>query len=262
MTGKWTRMPARFGLLPLLTLALAGCMTGGGTGGPALRVGVTPDYPPIVYEDGGAITGMEAEFARRMARELGRTPEFVSLRWDEQMPALMRGEIDVIMSGMTITDARQIRIAFSEPYLETGLIALIRRKDAKEYDSPDNLMQSLSRVGYKKGTTAEGFVRDNFPNARKRSYLYPSDAALELVRNRLDIFVHDGPAVAWLVSEHEAELTALFTLLTDDRLGWGVRRGNRELLDEINLVLAGWKADGLLDQIVDYWLPYRKNFTQ
>jgi len=223
-----------------------------------LRVGVTPDYPPIIFRADARMKGVEADLARKLARELDRPLTFVSMRWDKQIPALLRGDTDIIMSGMSITPARLVRIRFSEPYLETGLMTLLRRIDEDRYRTPEDVLEAAAVVGYKKGTTAERFVRERFVNANRRSYRLASDAALDLTRNRLDLFIDDGPSIAWLVSANESELTALFVPLTKQQLAWGFRREDTEWLASANAILRGWKQDGTLDEVLDLWLPYRE----
>ena len=76
-------------LLPALALLLAGCATLRPQ--PPLRVGVTPDYPPIIMKDSyGTITGLEVDFAKHLAGEMGRSLELVVVPWSEQVPALLR----------------------------------------------------------------------------------------------------------------------------------------------------------------------------
>ena len=95
-----------------------------------LRVGITPNYPPMIFRLNEKITGVEADFAMRLGRELNRPVQFVELEWDQQIGALLEGQIDIIMSAMTITDARKVRIYFTDPYLKSGLVAAIRAEDA------------------------------------------------------------------------------------------------------------------------------------
>src|SRR5437762_2391769 len=126
--------------LALTLLALAGCRTGSGQPAapspppsPPLRVGVTPSSPPFAFRQGGELVGLEVDFARSLAGALGRPLQLREVDWDDQIPTLLAGRTDVIMSGMTITPARQVRMAFSDPYLSSGLLAVVRRGDRDRY---------------------------------------------------------------------------------------------------------------------------------
>ena len=91
-----------------------------------LRVGVSANAPPLIYSKNNKITGLEAEFARKLAGFTGKKVKFIELKWQDQIAALENNKIDIIMSGMSITQARQYRIAFSNPYLRSGQILLVR----------------------------------------------------------------------------------------------------------------------------------------
>ncbi|HXX58303.1 MAG TPA: transporter substrate-binding domain-containing protein [Thermodesulfovibrionales bacterium] len=226
-----------------------------------LLVGVTPDSPPMIFRLNGEISGAEADMARRLAKELGRPLEFVDLGWEQEIPALLEGKTDIIMSGMTITDARKVRINFTYPYLKSGLVIAMRAGDASKYTSVKSILDDFPTTGVIKGTTGEAYVRKNFPPAI-RIVAVPNikDAVLELRQRRIDIIVHDAPAIVWIVSENEAEIKGLWEPLNEEDLGWGVRRDDEEFLDRVNTVLRNWKKDGTLKEILLKWLPYWKNF--
>src|SRR5205823_6813232 len=114
--------------LGLALAALTGCTTRQTVGSAStsvrpLRVGVTPNSPPFVSRQGGGLAGLEVDFARELTGALGRSLELRELEWNELIPALEAGRIDLIMSGMTITRARQVRIAFTATYLPCTRIA-------------------------------------------------------------------------------------------------------------------------------------------
>jgi polar amino acid transport system substrate-binding protein len=222
----------------------------------ALRVGVTPTYPPIVFRQGGEITGVEADLARLLGTRLGRPVHFVEVAWDQQIDALMAGRTDIIMSGMSVTEARAVRIAFTEPYLEGGLMAAVRTEDARRYESREALLQTDAVVGTIERTTGDLFVQRNFPNARLVTLSLASDGALALRRRTIDVFVHDGPSIAWLVSANEADLTGIWQPLNRENLAWGIRLDAPALRAQVNDILAAWKRDGTLTGVLVRWLPY------
>ena len=224
-----------------------------------LRVGVTANYPPVIFKLKGQITGMEADFAYRLGNALGRDVKFVELPWGELINALMEGKIDIIMSGMTITEARKVRIDFSDPYLKSGLVALMRIGDASKFDSTKKILESILTVGVVKGTTGEVFVRNHF---RRSTTIFavkdPSEAPNLLNNRRVDLFVHDAPSIVWLVSENEATLKGLWEPLNEEYFGWAVSKDDQAFLTKINAVLADWKKDGTVKQVVKKWLPFWK----
>jgi ABC-type amino acid transport substrate-binding protein len=237
-----------------------GVKTGQGPGNPIL-VGVTPNYPPIIFKMNEQITGLEADLAQRLAEELKRPVKFVELGWQEQIPTLLEGKIDIIMSGMTITKARQVRITFSQPYLTSGLMIAFSSENVSQYPSLKAIIESFPAVGFVAGTTGEVYARNTF---REGNRMVPvksgAEAALALKNRRFDIFVYDAPAVAWMVSENEADLKLLPELLNIEYLGWGLRQDDKELLETVNALLSKWKNDGALKETILKRLPYWKHF--
>jgi ABC-type amino acid transport substrate-binding protein len=192
----------------IVLLGLGGCAANGIKTDQAsenpIRVGVAPNYPPIIFKMNEQITGLEADLARRLSGELKRPVKFVELSWQEQIPTLLEGKIDIIMSGMTITQARQVRITFSQPYLTSGLMIAFSAENVSQYPSLKAIIESFPAVGFVAGTTGETYARNTFRDGNRMVPVKSaSEAALALKNRRFDIFVYDAPAVAWIVSENE-----------------------------------------------------------
>jgi ABC-type amino acid transport substrate-binding protein len=258
-----TRRIGKVALCVLLALVSTGCATSRDSQVPGpdlLRVGITPDYPPIIFKQNEEIRGAEADFAQRLGQALNRQVQFVELPWDKQIPSLIEGTIDIIMSGMTITEARKARINFADPYLKSGLVTLMRAGDASKFLSLRDIQEGFVTVGVVSGTTGEAYVRKNFLNAANIiSVRRASDAPNLLTNMRIDLFVNDAPSIVWLVSENEGTLKGFWEPLTVDYLGWGIRADDKGFLMEVNAALNTWKRDGTLKDILSRWLPYWKN---
>ena len=243
-------------------LVLVGLVSACQVGTPAppkaaiLRIGVTPDSPPFVLAQDDHLTGLEVDFANELATALGRPVRFVALPWADQIAALIRGDTDVIMCGMTATRAREASMAFSDSYLRSGLLALVRRQDVDRYRSGEALLKSDARFGVVTGTTAERFVREQRNLVSVSTYATTTSAVLELNQRRIDAFVHDGPTVIWLASQNEAHLAPVLSRLNDEPLAWGVRRGDDGLRAALNGALARMESDGTRARILDRWIPY------
>ena len=223
-----------------------------------LRVGVTPNYPPIIFKVDGSLSGAEVDLAQLLGESLRRPVRFIELAWDEQIPALLAGKIDIIMSGMSITEARKVRINFAEPYMKAGLATAMRAEDTSLYDSQRKMQEAIVTVGAMVNTTGDAFIQRNFPDAIRISFRTMQDAVYALKNRRIDLFIHDAPAIAWLVSENEAELKGFWQLWNVEYLGWGLRRGDQDLLASVNSILTKWKNDGTLDKVLNQWVPYLK----
>ncbi|MDP4980157.1 MAG: ABC transporter substrate-binding protein [Desulfobacterales bacterium] len=230
-----------------------------------LRVGVTTTSPPFVFKQSGEIVGLDADMAREFARFIGKTPRFVDLKWDDQIPALLENRTDIIMSGMSITNLRQMSIAFSQPYYRSGLMAMVRKSEANRFPVSfyGLLGQSPAmRFGVVKGTTGEAYVNNNFTSAQ-RITAYPStrealNALLTPVLvNRIDVFIQDGPILLMMLAENQSmDLTVLPSPLTDEYLAWGMRKTDPGLKESADRFLESIAKSGQLESIVKRWIPY------
>ena len=228
-----------------------------------LRVGIAANSPPLAYKSGETIVGLEADLAQALAAYLGKTLHFVELAWVDQIPALIDKRTDIIMAGMTITEGRKLRIAFSKPYFRSGQMALVQKEEKSLYAVPFFAIQGLSitrKIGVVKGTTGEAFTRKNFGSAKD---IIPFDTAGkavdELKQGRIDIFIHDAPMILVLASDNEAEgITPLPSIMTEEYLAWGIRKEDSELVNAANQFIEMLKKEGKLMPLVNKWIPLAK----
>jgi len=247
-------------LLVAAAAALLGCQTSSSTRSSAavepLRVGVTPNAPPIIFEKGGEVVGLEADLGRALAGELGRPVKFVSRDWDQLIPSLQRGEIDIIMSGMSITPARALRVSFAAPYMEIGQIAMFRNEDARRYFDALLVLSTHDRVAVEAGTTADLFLQQVMYKAQRVPCASVRKAVEALAARKVGLVLCDAPTAFWLAAEYEGRgVTVLPQLLTRESLAWAVRREDPSLLEAANKMLAAWKQDGRLKTLLQRWIP-------
>lgn len=221
-----------------------------------LRVGISPNMPPLIYRQNDKIVGLEVEFARGLAQHLGRRLELVEVAWKDQIPKLIDGQTDIIMSGMSITDLRRIRIAFSTPYAKTGQMALIRRQDIHRFKTGYYSLVEIPSIGAVRDTTGDLFIRSRFPDTRKLFFDTLSDGVRALMRRKVDVLIHDAPAVMLAAANFENQLAPVPTMFTNEYLAWGVRKDNPELLEKANGYLSALKKEGRLQKMVNRWIPF------
>ncbi len=224
-----------------------------------LRVGVSTNSPPLIFRQGNNIVGLEADLAVELAKYLGKSLRFVELEWDDQIPALLDNRIDIVMSGMSITALRKVRVDFALSYFESGQMALIRRKDAARFSTGLFSFATSSAIGVIKDTTGEYYVETQFSNVKKKLYKNSNAAVKDLIEKEIDMFIHDAPMILYLASENESRgLTVLFALLTKEPLAWAVRKDNTELLESANNFLQVINDEGKLNKMIKAWIPFTK----
>ena len=224
-----------------------------------LRVGISTISPPLIFRKGNKIVGLEADLALELAKYLGKSVRFVELEWEDQIPALLENRIDIIMSGISITPLRKVRVDFALSYFESGQMALIRRKDAARYSTGLFSFATSSAIGVIKDTTGEYYVETQFSSVKKKSYKNSSAAVKDLIEEEIDMFIHDAPMVLYLASENESRgLTVLFALLTKEPLAWAVSKDNPDLLQSANSFLQILNDEGKLNKMIKSWIPFTK----
>jgi polar amino acid transport system substrate-binding protein len=224
-----------------------------------LRVGVSTNAPPLMFKEGGTIVGLEADFAHEFAQYLGKSLQFVELDWEDQIPALLDNRIDIIMSGMTATALREVRIAFCRPYFRSGLMALIRNENFYQFRTGFFSIKEGSGVGAIRSTTGEYFVDRYFSGVKRIAFPDSKAAVKALTAKKIDIFIHDAPIILYLAAENESkDLTPMYSLLTEEYLAWGVRKQNEELLNSANNFLESIAASGHLQTLIQRWIPFTK----
>ena len=229
---------------------------GGPSAEPApLRIGVTANFPPMIYKDGGKLVGVEVDFANALGKELGRPIKLVEVDWEDQIPALADGKTDIIMSGMSITLARQLRVEFSKPYMLVGQTVVVRREDATKF-ALGFPIEPKGSIGVLKATTGDFLVQQEFPQIKRKTYDSPEDAAKALVKKKTDMLICDSPTAWWLASMNEVQgLVVMPIFLSREPLAWAVRKSDSDLLTSVNSALDKLQADGRATAIIKRWIP-------
>lgn len=220
-----------------------------------LRVGICPKSPPMIFKEAGRVTGVEADFAQALGQALGRRVVFVEEDWERLIDSLCEDRVDIIMSGMSITPARRYRVAFTNPYLKVGQMALAR--SGEKYSYLLNLAsQAEHGVGVKAGTTADFLLQQEFPKLKRKYYKNGDDAAVALTKKKIDLFISDSPMIWRLAALNETKgLTIVPMVLTQEELAWAVRRGDTELQQSANSFLQKALDSGGVSRILSQWMP-------
>ena len=222
-----------------------------------LRVGMELSYPPFesIGADGQP-QGVSVEMARALAAELGRPLEIENIPFTGLIPALKSGKIDLIISSMTATPERAKAVAFSDPYLTTGLGALgpasSKTTGLAEIDQPGNT------VVVRQGTTGEVFARKNLKNARLLTLDKESACVVEVTQGKATAFIYDQMSVFQNNKRNPDTTRALLAPLQTESWAIALRQGDADLLAQVNAFLAKYRADGGFDKLSDRFLAEEK----
>jgi polar amino acid transport system substrate-binding protein len=220
-----------------------------------LRIGMEPGYMPFeLTNQKGEIIGFDVDMAKRMAKAMGVELELVSTAWDGIIPALLTDKFDIIMSGMTLTQERNMSINFASPYIEIGQSVIVSNKVAANIKSYKDLNDPKYTVASKLGTTGEQATKRMIPNAKYVSFETEQEGVLEVVNGKIDAFIYDMPYNTVAVAQKgQGKVTHIDQAFTFEPLAWGVRKGDPDLLNWLNNFMYQVKNDGTYEKIYQKW---------
>ncbi len=220
-----------------------------------LRVGMEPGYMPFeLTNQKGEIIGFDVDMAKRMAKAMDVKLELVSTAWDGIIPALLTKKFDILMSGMTLTQQRNMSINFATPYILIGQTILLNKKFEDEVSSYIDLNNAKYTVASKLGTTGEQATKRMIPNAKYISYETEQEGVMEVVNGKIDAFVYDMPFNAIAFGQKGAgKIVHLDTPFTKEPLAWAIRKGDVDFLNWLNNFMEQIKYDGVYGKIYKKW---------
>ena len=221
-----------------------------------LRVGFEAGYLPFEMADKkGNFIGFDIDMAKEMAKAMKVKFVPVNTAWDGIIPALVTKKFDIIMSGMTVTQERNLSINFADPYIIVGQTILLNKKHEGTVKSYKDLNDPKFVVTSKLGTTGEQAIKRLIPRATYKSFEVESEAALEVLNGKADATIYDLPfCVTFMAKQGEGKLVFLDEPFTYEPLAWAVRKGDPDFLNWLNNFLRQVKNDGRYDKIYQKWI--------
>jgi len=217
-----------------------------------LVVGSSATYPPFAYETPAKqIVGFDVDVIQAVAQKAGVSLRVVNTPFTGIFASLDNGDLDLVISGVTITDRRRQSYDFTAPYFEA------RQLIAVPAASPVRTLQDLSgkKVGVVTGSTADDVASRTFgktsPNIR-RFDTTPLIIA-ELVAGGVDAAIGDNGVIAYRVQEHKGLKTVNDPGFPKEYFGIVVKKGNTALRDRLNGGLKAIVADGTYARIYRTW---------
>ena len=234
---------------------LAGCS---GNSTTTLKVGMELAYPPFeTKDDAGNPTGVSVDFAQALGDYLGRPVEIDNIAWDGLIPALQTGQVDVVISSMTITADRQTQIDFSKPYAK-ALLAILANKNSG-VTTVDDLNQPGKTVAVKLGSTGDLYAQAHLPAAQITELADESACVTEVAQGKADAFIYDQLTIYRDQQANPTTTTAIFVPFQDvEYWGVGVKKDNTALLNSVNAFIDKFYADNGFDALTAKYLSQEK----
>ena len=231
-----------------------------------IRVGVSLFEPWSIQDESGGLSGFEIDVANKLAEDMGVKPEYKIYVWENIIPAVIKGEIDIIAGGMAITPERALKINFSQPYADSGISLATNTEKTRDIKRLEELNQESITIAVVSKTAANELA----PRLFNKSKISVFGTAKEAEKAILD-----GKAHAWLASIPQPEFLALqhpdkvdlplARPILPYKAGFGIKKGEQEWLNFLNAWVTAREADKWLSATHKYWfqsLKWRKESKQ
>jgi polar amino acid transport system substrate-binding protein len=219
-----------------------------------VRVGVAPFVPWTIERESGELDGFEIDVGRRLARDMEVEARFVLYEFEDIIPALRRGEIDVIAAGMAVTPARALRVAFSIPYSESGVSLAANRERTRKIASLDGLNEPGVPVAVVEETLAAELAVRLFDRADVRAFRTVEAAEAALVEGEVHAYLASRPEVEFLALRYpDAVDVPVGRPLLASKAAFGVAHGEQRWLNFLNAWVTARTADRWIESIHAYW---------
>lgn len=213
----------------------------------SLTVCTNPPYEPFEFDQDGEIVGLDIAITQEVANDLGVDLALVVTPFEgiQSGQDLNSGSCDVVASGITITEERQAKIDFSEPYFDADQGLLVPA--SSDLATVDDL--AGARVAVQQATTGESWAQDQGLTTVQFEDLGLQVQALKT--GAVDAVINDIAVLGPFLSDG-FEIAATFP--TGEKYGLGVKQGNTAVLEAVNGTLERIRADGTYEEIYTEWI--------
>ncbi len=219
-----------------------------------ITVGVSILPPWVMENKQGELIGFEIDIANQLARDMGVKLKFKQYQWNEMIPALKKGEVDIIASGLSITPKRALEINFSNPYSSSGYSLVSNLSLTKDFTSIKDLNDEKIFITAVKGTVSADLATKVFPKAKLDLRKTAKEATSAVVNGTVHAFISSSPVPEFVSLKHpdSVDLPLKKPLLTTKE-AFAVRKNNQEMLNFLNAWITAHEADGWIDSSHKYW---------
>ena len=220
-----------------------------------LVVGMAGNMPPMnMTTKEGELIGFEVDLAKNMASAMGVRAKFSVMPFAELLPALQSGKIDLILSNMTITPARNLKVAFVGPYFTSGKAFLTKIKTIALADEAADIDAKNTKLVALKGSTSQSFVEKAIPDATLVTANDYDEAVKMVLEDKVHAMVADYPICVVSVFRYPDQgLLSVVTTLTYEPIGVGVPAGDPLLVNWVENFMGIAEETGLLQKFKEKW---------
>jgi polar amino acid transport system substrate-binding protein len=220
-----------------------------------MKVGMTGTQPPFTAKTrNGQIIGLDADLANALAETIGVRAEFVEMPFSELLGAVETGTVDIVISQVTMTPERNLRVAFAGPYFISGKAILTKSETLSRADEASDINQAGITLTALAGSTSEQFVKEAVPSARLIAATDYDKAVSLVINDEVDAMVADLPiCVISLLRHPDAGLTTLASPFTFEPLGIALPPSDPLFINLVQNYVNALEGTGLLTLLKAKW---------
>ena len=202
-------------------------------------------FAPYEYYENGEVVGVDIDIAKEIAKKLNKKLVVKDVAFDFLINEVKSGKADFAAAGMSITEERKKEVDFTYEYTSSKQVVVVRiDSNIKTFDDIKD-----KKIAVQLGTVADSYARENYKNAEVISHKKYLAAAEDVKSKKADCLIMDSLPAMELVKQNK-ELKILDGVLFEDKYGMIVKKGNTELLNDINSVLNDLMTQGKIDEFI------------
>lgn len=250
----------------LLMVSLVGCKTNkteketsaNGT----IIVGTEAGFAPYEFMEGNDVVGIDMDIAKKIAEATGKNLVIKNMDFDGALVAVQQGKVDFVAAGVSVTDERKKNMDFSDNYVDSTDVVVVNANNPA-LESVEELNDKV--IGVQQGNVADLWVsnEDNVKAKEIKRYTAFAQATQDLKNEKIDCIVMDEVPAKELVNSTSGVkiLEGEENIAFSDNYAIAVKKGNKELLDQINKVIEELNDSGEMDEIfAKYGTEEKKNW--
>jgi glutamine transport system substrate-binding protein len=243
----------------ILSVFFAGCL-GCGQGShkdktPALVIAIDATFVPMSFlNQRGEMDGFEVDLIKEVVKNAGFDHELVNVEWGGLFGGLITKKFDLVISSITILEERRNRMAFSIPYLQSGVAVLVR-KDIGNADNLEQLAESKAKVGAQINTTSYYFLQ-KYAGIKIKTYEKFGHAVIDMINEGNDGVIGDSVQVNYYFNKKKklrGNARLLGSRMTSEFYGIVLHKENLALKQKIDSSLTELLRNGTVQKLHEKW---------
>ncbi|MEW6667563.1 MAG: ABC transporter substrate-binding protein [Thermodesulfobacteriota bacterium] len=200
------------------------------------RNGIDPNFPPFTYVDKyGVSEGFDVKALDWIAREIGFRVEHLPMPWDDIIKVLKKRDIDIIASGLSITEERKEQVNFTIPYWTIKPVIVARQDSVL---TVGQILDKGNKLGVQRGTTEAKWIEEHLvkKGVKKCTLVYFDSTPLAVeavVKGRIAGAAMDDAPARDAARKRPVKIVGGFGM-ADERFGYAVRKEDTRLLEMLN----------------------------